>query len=202
MPWPSHVGFRMLYQRMETTLVKSLHSLYIRFFCFFITVGKFRFLLNYLLSLFSFSFIFKSDLMLCMASINCPINVLVQTHKCKVLVGSPNILLWLGQNHQIYEAERFVLILCTVYSFFLISLRMRKFRHHNLREFGQNLGKPILFKFVILMFRNKTCKQYKEINNAITCDGLLKTDNTNHKKAKKTAIKQRKPDCAHENSKS
>ncbi len=130
-------------------------------------------------------------------SINCPIksvwDVLVQTHKCKVLVGSPDILLWLGQNHQIYEAERFVQILCTVYSFFLISSRMRKFRHHHLREFGQNLGKPILFKFVILMFRNKTCKQYKEINNAITCDGLLKNGNTNHKTA------NRQPDCAHEN---
>ncbi len=48
------------------------------------------------------------------------------------------------------------------------------------------MGKPILFKFVILMFRNKTCKQYKEINNAITCDGLLKKDNnTNHKKSAK-----------------
>jgi hypothetical protein len=28
------------------------------------------------------------------------------------------------------------------------------------------------------MFRNKTCKRYKEIDNAITCDGLLKKDNT------------------------
>ncbi len=122
----------------------------------------------------------------CMASINCPMksvwDVLVPTHKCKVSVGSPNILLWLGQNHQIYEAERFVQILCTVYSFFLISSRMRNFRHHNLREFGQNLGKPILLKFVILMFRNKTCKLYKEINNAITCDGLLKKDKTQIRK--------------------
>ena len=45
------------------------------------------------------------------------------------------------------------------------------------------------------MFRNKTCKQYKEVDNAITCDGLLKKDNTNHKKA----TKQRQQDCAPEN---
>jgi len=32
------------------------------------------------------------------------------------------------------------------------------------------------------MFKNKTNKQYKEVNNAITCDELLKKDNTSKKK--------------------